>query len=86
MATRSGALDPGAVAWLAANTTDDLSEVLERQGGLLGLCGTADMREVIARADEATPTLGSPSTCGGTAWWGCARPWPPRSAVSTSSR
>lgn len=52
MATRSGALDPGAVAWLAAHTTDDLTEVLERESGLLGLCGTADMREVIARAGD----------------------------------
>jgi acetate kinase len=51
MATRSGALDPGAVTWLASHTDDDLADVLERQSGLLGLCGTADMRAVMARAE-----------------------------------
>jgi acetate kinase len=51
MATRSGALDPGAVAWLSSHTTDDLTDVLERQSGLLGLCGTADMREAMALAE-----------------------------------
>ncbi|HET9256401.1 MAG TPA: acetate/propionate family kinase [Pseudonocardiaceae bacterium] len=50
MATRCGALDPGAVTWLAARTAEDLTTVLERESGLLGLCGTADMREVITRA------------------------------------
>ena len=52
MATRSGALDPGAVAWIAARTTDDLTDLLERQSGLLALCGTADMRDVMARAEN----------------------------------
>ena len=52
MATRSGALDPGAVLWLGRHLADgdDLAAVLEQQSGLLGLCGTADMREVHARA------------------------------------
>jgi acetate kinase len=56
MATRSGALDPGAVLWLARHTDEDLAEVLERESGLLGLAGTADMAEVLARraaGDEA---------------------------------
>jgi acetate kinase len=49
MATRSGAVDPGAVLWLAQQGVDDLADVLERESGLLGLCGTSDMREVQAR-------------------------------------
>lgn len=52
MATRSGALDPGAVLWLAAHTDEDLAVVLEQESGLLGLCGTGDMREVLARAGD----------------------------------
>jgi acetate kinase len=50
MATRSGALDPGAVLWLADHTDEDLARVLEEESGLLGLAGTADMREVLDRA------------------------------------
>ncbi len=49
MATRSGSLDPGAVLWLAAHTGEDLDRVLEQESGLLGLSGTADMRELLAR-------------------------------------
>jgi acetate kinase len=52
MATRSGALDPGAVSWLASHTSEDLTNVLERESGLLGLCGAADMREVMSRANS----------------------------------
>lgn len=52
MATRCGALDPGAVMWLASHTGEDLATVLEQNSGLLGLCGVADMREVITRADN----------------------------------
>jgi acetate kinase len=51
MATRSGSIDPGAVLWLAQHTDEDLQVVLSRQSGLLGLCGTGDMREVLERAD-----------------------------------
>lgn len=50
MATRSGSLDPGALLWLARHTDEDLDQVLERESGLFGLCGTADMREVLHRA------------------------------------
>jgi acetate kinase len=50
MATRCGALDPGAVTWLASHTSEDLASVLEQDCGLLGLCGAADIREVITRA------------------------------------
>ncbi len=52
MATRSGHLDPGLVLWLARHLDegDDLEDVLAHQSGLLGLCGTSDMREVHTRA------------------------------------
>jgi acetate kinase len=39
--------------WLASHTGEDLATVLEQNSGLLGLCGVADMREVITRADNA---------------------------------
>jgi acetate kinase len=50
MATRSGSVDPGIFLWLqrrAGLSADDVNEALERQSGLLGLAGTADMREVL---------------------------------------
>jgi acetate kinase len=50
MATRSGSLDPGAVLWLTRHTGENIQEVLEQHSGLLGLCGTEDMREVLERA------------------------------------
>jgi acetate kinase len=54
MATRSGSVDPGLVLWLAQQQqvpVAELSEGLERRSGLAGLAGTADMREVVARAE-----------------------------------
>lgn len=53
MATRSGSVDPGLVLWLeshAGMSADEISSVLEHRSGLAGLAGTADMREVLARA------------------------------------
>lgn len=53
MATRSGSLDPGAVAWLVEHggiSPSELSESLEHDSGLLALCGTGDMAEVVERA------------------------------------
>ena len=53
MASRSGTLDPGLVLWLqehAGVSTAELSDTLERRSGLLGLAGSADMREVAASA------------------------------------
>lgn len=52
MATRSGAVDPGALLWLAAHTDEDLDHVLEKESGLLGLCGNADLRDVLRLRDE----------------------------------
>jgi acetate kinase len=53
MATRSGTVDPGLILWLQIHAGIEprvLSNALERDSGLLGLAGTADMREVIQRA------------------------------------
>jgi acetate kinase len=53
MATRSGNVDPGLLLWLlerTGTTEHGLAETLEHESGLLGLAGTADMRDVLARA------------------------------------
>jgi acetate kinase len=58
MATRSGSVDPGLLLWLLerkATTERELAEALEHSSGLVGLAGTADMREVLARADATDP-------------------------------
>jgi len=61
MATRSGSIDPGLVLWLeehAGTPPSELATALEHRSGLLGLAGTSDMREVLARDDdEATLAL-----------------------------
>jgi acetate kinase len=54
MATRSGTVDPGMVLWLQRHTgmtEAELTESLDRQGGLKALAGTPDMREVLLRMD-----------------------------------
>jgi acetate kinase len=53
MATRSGSVDPGLVLWLVAQgmAPEAVHAGLERESGLKGLAGTADMRAVLARAD-----------------------------------
>ncbi|MFN8628904.1 MAG: hypothetical protein U0838_00870 [Chloroflexota bacterium] len=54
MATRSGSVDPGLVLWLADHVgmpPAELASTLEHRSGLLGLAGTADMREIIAGVD-----------------------------------
>jgi acetate kinase len=53
MATRSGSIDPGLVLWLireAGLEPGAVEDALERHSGLLGLSGSADMREVVERA------------------------------------
>jgi len=52
MATRSGDVDPGLVGWLDERE-DDVADALDHRSGLLGLTGTADMREVVERGDDA---------------------------------
>ena len=58
MATRSGSVDPGLVLWLAEHAgmpPAELAATLERRSGLLGLAGTADMREIVASAAAGRP-------------------------------
>jgi len=53
MATRSGSVDPGLLLWLMEHENlaeAELAWALEHESGLLGLSGTADMREVLERA------------------------------------
>ncbi|MGZ4200831.1 MAG: acetate/propionate family kinase [Thermoleophilaceae bacterium] len=54
MATRSGNVDPGLLLWLLQHDevdTDSLQQALEHESGMLGLAGTADMREALLRDD-----------------------------------
>jgi acetate kinase len=54
MATRSGSVDPGMLLWLLereAVTIREMTEALEHDSGLQGLAGTADMREILERAE-----------------------------------
>ena len=54
MATRSGGVDPGLVLWLEEHgglSPQQVADGLEHDSGLLGLTGTPDMREVLARDD-----------------------------------
>jgi acetate kinase len=54
MATRSGSVDVGMLMWLLDSGLDrhELSDGLQHRSGLLGLAGTADMREVEAAAER----------------------------------
>jgi acetate kinase len=62
MATRSGSVDPGLLLWLQQHeglSVDEMADALEHDSGLVGLAGTSDMREVLARGDaEASLALG----------------------------
>lgn len=52
MATRSGSVDPGLILWLLGQGSlreSDVTWALEHDSGLLGLSGSADMREIIER-------------------------------------
>jgi acetate kinase len=51
MGTRSGSVDPGILIRLlqAGISPDDLADGLEHGSGLLGVAGTADMRELLAQ-------------------------------------
>jgi len=55
MGTRSGDIDPAILFYLARNngtSIDELDTLLNKQSGLKGICGTNDMREIRARADD----------------------------------
>lgn len=63
MATRAGSVDPGLLLWFLEHGHLDvgaLAHALEYESGLVGLTGSADMREVLARAEEgdSDATLG----------------------------
>ena len=50
MATRSGSLDPGAMLWVQRRRglgAEAAEQALDRESGLLGLAGTADMKQVL---------------------------------------
>jgi acetate kinase len=54
MATRAGSVDPGLLLWLQQHeglSVTEMADALEHHSGLLGLAGTSDMREVLARDD-----------------------------------
>jgi acetate kinase len=54
MATRSGTVDPGLVLWLEEHAhmpPAELAAALEYRSGLYGLAGTADMRQILSRAE-----------------------------------
>jgi acetate kinase len=58
MGTRGGDLDPGVVLWLqraGGMTRDQVDDVLNRRGGLLGLTGDNDMRAVLTRRANGDP-------------------------------
>src|SRR6202042_3468230 len=58
MATRSGSVDPGLLLWLIERTgmpEAELAASLEHESGMLGLAGSADMREVVRRAESGDP-------------------------------
>jgi acetate kinase len=58
MATRSGSVDPGLLVWLqerAGLKLGELAEGLDRASGLLGLSGSADMRQVLSDANGGDP-------------------------------
>jgi acetate kinase len=59
MATRSGSVDPGMLLWLAEHErlpAAELADALEHRSGMLGLAGSADMREIVARAGAGEPS------------------------------
>jgi acetate kinase len=53
MATRAGSVDPGLLLWLLRHDigADALEQGLDREGGLRGLAGDADMRALLERDD-----------------------------------
>ncbi|WP_019631581.1 acetate/propionate family kinase [Actinomadura atramentaria] len=57
MATRSGSVDPGLLLWLIEHeglAPADVADALEHDSGLTGLAGTGDLRDLLARDDDAS--------------------------------
>ncbi len=55
MGTRCGDLDPSVILYLIDElglTTEQVTELLNKKSGLLGLCGKSDMRDILAMAQN----------------------------------
>lgn len=58
MGTRSGSIDPSVIFYLASQTgmsLDDISGMLNKESGMLGLTGCRDMRDVYALYETGDP-------------------------------
>ncbi len=90
MATRSGSVDPGLIAWLIEHgglAPGDVFDALEHESGLTGLAGTGDLRGASRARGRRRPgrdardrRLHPPPAADR------SPRWPPRSAGSTRSR
>ena len=59
MGTRCGDIDPGIVLYMLRNTqrtVDDVDRILNKESGLLGLCGDSDIRCVLERVHTQDPS------------------------------
>ncbi|MEM7126602.1 MAG: acetate kinase [Chloroflexota bacterium] len=68
MGTRSGDLDPAVPGWLMENlnlSSQDVDALLNKQSGLKGICGSNDMRDILARRErgDASATLAFEMFC-----------------------
>ncbi|SFV53879.1 Acetate kinase [hydrothermal vent metagenome] len=55
MGSRSGDIDPAIIPYIVRNhhlSVDEVDTMLNKKSGLLGICGTNDMREIIKRAKD----------------------------------
>ena len=55
MGTRCGDIDPAIIPYLASNHNmdiDNIDQMLNKESGLKGICGTNDMREVITQSKD----------------------------------
>jgi len=58
MGTRSGDIDPSVISYLEHHnqmTIDQIDTMLNKESGLKGICGTNDMREIIAKVEKNDP-------------------------------
>jgi acetate kinase len=58
MGTRSGDIDPAVIFHLhrvAGMSLDEIDDLLNQRGGMRGLCGDNDMRDVETRVDDGDP-------------------------------
>ena len=87
MATRSGALDPGAVLYLLREhrmNVDAVERLLNLESGLLGVSGVSgDIRALLANSDPRCAARGGVCSCTGS--WSRPARWRRRSAVSMAS-